>query len=496
MMFLGEIVLIAFLITLVQSQTPMITRYPTKSSQASSSIGGPPSLSAIGNGSSTASSNGVASLPLPSLATIVTSLVRSQTITETFVPHIFPQYTTLSATITTTTTLTSGSNPVTVVVGPLGVGWAPYHEPSGALQVLPPSILPPSGVAASDDASTTTAGTSIASVLLGNRSSTITLGTGIRASSPSANPSSRQSPTSILLSSPSVLPRPGVSSASLTSSQSAPLETDLHSSRPSSSQSVPLGTGSTSLKISSSSNVPTSTNISASNFPDSRISLGTGSSGASLSNSASNAQSRSNGGANTSGSITHTTQAASASRTASPGSSSSAAIVPVSYVTTAFNNPSQEMTTLSMSGKSAIIYSKETIAGLSTITAPTTVQTSVIETEKNGKTSTFIGGIVVGPGGVYWGPPRFPAVGGAGGSDPLGDPDPPPPYSPDDPNPPHSNDPETASGPSSQPSSTPSPSATSKPSTTSQSSSVISSASCSSRTITNYWVSCASGAST
>lgn len=61
------------------------------------------------------------------------------------------------------------------------------------------------------------------------------------------------------------------------------------------------------------------------------------------------------------------------------------------------------MTTLSVSGSAAIIYSKETFPGLSTITAPATIQTSVVETKTDGSSSTFIGGIVVGPGGVYWG---------------------------------------------------------------------------------------------
>lgn len=65
-------------------------------------------------------------------------------------------------------------------------------------------------------------------------------------------------------------------------------------------------------------------------------------------------------------------------------------------MTTAFNNPAQTITTLSVSGTAAIIYSKETFPGFSTITAPVTIQTSVLETEQGGKTSTFIGGIVVG----------------------------------------------------------------------------------------------------
>jgi hypothetical protein len=191
--------------------------------------------------------------------------------------------------------------------------------------------------------------------------------------------------------------------------------------------------------------------------------------------------------------------------------------VPISYVTAAFIDSTQTITTLSLSGQPAIVYSKETFPALSKITAPTTIQTSVAETEKNGKTSIFIGGIVVGSGGVYWVPPGLPSipplpgipppciwpfctgVGGGGGSNPPGDPQPPPPYTPGDPNTPDSNNPKTQDQPSdtsSKPSSTQDLSSSSNPSSASQSSSVTSVELCSSHTATNYWVSCASGTST
>ena len=120
---------------------------------------------------------------------------------------------------------------------------------------------------------------------------------------------------------------------------------------------------------------------------------------------------------------------------------------------------------------------------------------------------------MVGPGGVYWGPPGLPPVppfpgislpcvwpfctggGGRGGSDPRGDSDPPPTYTPDDPNTPDSNNPKTQDRPSdksSQPSSTQNPSTSSSGS---QTSSVTSSATCSHQIVTDYWVSSASGAS-
>lgn len=451
--------------------------FPIRSSQLSSGGGGTfvtvsgtggfLSSTAVRTGGPQSISTVVAPLPLPSLATIITGTVGSQVVTETFVPHIFPQYTTISGTITTTTTLTSGSSPVTVVVGPNGVGWAPYHEPSDASQLLPPSILPPSAVAAADSADPTVAGVSSASVPLGTGVTTpsVPSGTGISTSDPSANTSSHQSS---------------------------------------------IGTGS------SFSSILLSTGNSAPSLSSSGISPGTGFRGSSLLIIGSSAQNILTGSTDTFGTISQTTQPVSISKSASQGASTNAAIVPISYVTTAFNSPSQTITTLSISGQAAVVYNKETFPGLSTITAPTTIQTSVVETEKNGKTSTFIGGIVVGPGGVYWGPPGLPPIppfpgisppciwpfctggGGGGGSDPPGDPQPPPPYTPDDPNTPDNNDPKTQdqpSGKSSQPFSTPKPSSSSNPSSASQSP-VTSSESCSSHTVTDYWVSCASGAST
>jgi hypothetical protein len=127
-------------------------------------------------------------LPLPSLATIITGTVDFQTLTETFVPHIFSQHSTISGIITTTTTLTSGGSPVAVVVGPSGVGWVPYHEPSGAPELLPPSIFPPIALAAANSANFIASGVSDALVPLeaGLTSPSVPLGTGISTSGPSA----------------------------------------------------------------------------------------------------------------------------------------------------------------------------------------------------------------------------------------------------------------------------------------------------------------------
>ncbi|MCJ1348808.1 hypothetical protein MMC31_007041 [Peltigera leucophlebia] len=460
MKFFVEAVLLVSLFPLAQSQnltsgaanTSIALPSPSRPFQLSSrssggtisGTGGFLSSSAIRTGPQSVSTV-VAPLPLPSFATIITGTVGSQVVTETFFPHIFSQYTTISGTITTTTTLTPGSSPVTVVVGPSGIGWVPYHEPSGAPELLPPSIIPPSAVAAAADL--------VDSAAASVSSPSMPLGTGV--------------------SSPSVPLGTGISTSdSLAITSSHPIGTRI------SSPSVPLGTG-----------------VSAPSLSSSRISLGAGFSGSSLSSIGSNAQSLLTGSTSTFRNISQTTQPASISKSASPGFSTTAAIVPISYVTTAFNNPSQTITTLSISGQAAIVYNKETFPALSTITAPTTIQTSVVKTEKDGKTSTFIGGIVVGPGGIYWGPPGLPSIppfpgilppciwpfctggGGGGGSDPPGDPQPPPPYKPDDPNTPDSNNPKTQDQPSdksSKPSSTQYPSSLSSPSSASQSSSVTS----------------------
>lgn len=389
------------------------------------------------------------SMPLPSLATIITGTAGSQVVTETFVPHIFPQYSTISGTITTTTTLTAGASPCTVVVGPGGVGWMPYRQASGAPELLPPFVLPPSAVAALDSEQSTSDGDRSASVPLGTGDSSRSLpsGVGLNASSSSSTQSSSRSPVSV-----------GVTSSSV-----------FHG-----------------------------TDISASGVSSSRSSLGNESTRSSVSSSS----------PGTSGSLGKTTQSASITSTAALALSSYPDIYPISYVTTAFNNPSQSITTLSVSGAAAIVYNKKTLPGLSTITAPTTIKSSVVETDKAGKMSTFIGGIVVGPGGVYWDPPGLPPIppfphisppcvwpfctggggGGGGGSDPPGDPD--------------GNDRRTQdpSNKSEQSSSTPGSSTSSKWSPSSQSSvssslSSSSSRSCSSSTVTDYWVSCASDAS-
>ena len=80
-------------------------------------------------------------VPLPPGGTVITATVGSSTLTETFTPTTLSAFSTLASTITTTTPDAQGS-PVTVVVGPSGVVWAPFNLPSGAPVVPPPSVPP------------------------------------------------------------------------------------------------------------------------------------------------------------------------------------------------------------------------------------------------------------------------------------------------------------------------------------------------------------------
>ncbi|KAL8731409.1 MAG: hypothetical protein Q9181_004310 [Wetmoreana brouardii] len=82
---------------------------------------------------------------------------------------------------------------------------------------------------------------------------------------------------------------------------------------------------------------------------------------------------------------------ATASPTAAPSSAS-----------WAFDNPDQSETTIIVGG-TTLHYSKETIQSLSTITAPTTITTPMVETNKDGSKFTVSAAIIiVGPGGTWW----------------------------------------------------------------------------------------------
>ena len=62
-------------------------------------------------------------------------------ITETFIPTTYTQFTTVTGIITTTVVNSQGTT-VTVVVGPSGVGWAPFNQPTNAPAISSPLALP------------------------------------------------------------------------------------------------------------------------------------------------------------------------------------------------------------------------------------------------------------------------------------------------------------------------------------------------------------------
>jgi len=78
-------------------------------------------------------------VPLPSGAAVVTGVVGNQTTVETFVLTSFTQYATVTVSITTTV-LDARSSPVTVVIGPSGVAWAPFSHASSLPNVPAPSV--------------------------------------------------------------------------------------------------------------------------------------------------------------------------------------------------------------------------------------------------------------------------------------------------------------------------------------------------------------------
>lgn len=85
-------------------------------------------------------------------------------------------------------------------------------------------------------------------------------------------------------------------------------------------------------------------------------------------------------------------------------------VTPDYSITNAFPSGAST-TTLSASNGAVLVYAMQTFADLTTLTgSPILVQTSVTETESDGHHTVFIGGVWVGSGGRYWGPPGLPKV--------------------------------------------------------------------------------------
>ncbi|CAD6579893.1 MAG: hypothetical protein ASARMPRED_009287 [Alectoria sarmentosa] len=77
---------------------------------------------------------------------------------------------------------------------------------------------------------------------------------------------------------------------------------------------------------------------------------------------------------------------------------------PISTATDAFATSAPPTTTFSYSG-GALTYTRETISDLSTVSDPTTVTATITKTSVDGSLATYIGPILVGHGGTWWGPP-------------------------------------------------------------------------------------------
>lgn len=78
---------------------------------------------------------------LPAVGSIVVGTVSSDLVSETFVPTIYSQYVSLLTTITSTSTSSNAqSTPVLIVIGPRGIGWAPYNQEAGPSAVPLPTV--------------------------------------------------------------------------------------------------------------------------------------------------------------------------------------------------------------------------------------------------------------------------------------------------------------------------------------------------------------------
>jgi len=71
---------------------------------------------------------------------VVTGLVGTSRETLTFLPVTYTQYNSITAAITTTIQ-DARSSPITITVGPLGVAWTLFTQPTGSSNMLAPSLL-------------------------------------------------------------------------------------------------------------------------------------------------------------------------------------------------------------------------------------------------------------------------------------------------------------------------------------------------------------------
>lgn len=409
------------LLSQVESGTTTIgcASYTTQPSSSTCPTAAPVVPTAGGPGGSRTGIFTNTSVPLG--ATVVTSVVSGTTLTETFVLTTLTQF---SALTTPTITVISGAGKLTTLtVGPSGNAWIPFNTVSGGPNLAAPSSIPQA------PAQTTGPGTSGSS------------GTGVSQTSstqPNVGPSSSSSlPAGTGGSQPSNSTQVGASSSSSSSS----LAPGTGGSQPSSSsqvggssssQSLPpgatveVGTVGTAVytevfvptvdpQLSSLTGTITTTTFDAQSSPITLV-IGPGGvewtpinlpSGQPEINPPPNPPVNPNTPSVTGPTQTHTTGSStdpgpsSTGQTTNPAASSSATASYAS-ITGAFANPSQSETTIVIGGVMQHL-SKKTFSDLTTLTAPTTITTPMVETNSDGSKFTISAAIIiVGPGGAWW----------------------------------------------------------------------------------------------
>lgn len=103
--------------------------------------------------------------------------------------------------------------------------------------------------------------------------------------------------------------------------------------------------------------------------------------------------------------------ASSSSQSATVGQTTGPQIITPAFSITGAFAAGLSTTTITDGGGGVLIYTMNTFSNLATITgAPILIHTTVIETLSDGSLTTFIGGINVGSGGRWWGPPGLPKI--------------------------------------------------------------------------------------
>lgn len=296
--------------------------------------------------------------PLPIGATVVTGTLSGKTITETYEPITYTQFATIAA-IITTTIFNPQRSPATVVIGPSGVAWTRYQPVSGVPNVHPPSVLPgaPRGTQADAKSSPTS------SVPLASGGTIVIATLGSSVFTETFVPATISSYASLASTITTTTVGAQGSSVTFLIGPGGIKWTPVH---------LPSGGA---PEVPPPSVLPAGLKAPA-NKPSSGISVGSTDSPKSPSIDS------------------PTTKPTGALPQGTPSKN-------YVSITDAFDKTAQSETTLVV-GSVTEYWSKATFADLSTITAPQTVTTSLVQTNKDGSKSTVSAAIIiVGPGGRW-----------------------------------------------------------------------------------------------